>query len=65
MTVKRIPSTKDSKKFWDAINKSKERTREDLAKLTFEKKIEILEQMQRDRKELLKSRELKLGEIDG
>jgi hypothetical protein len=59
MTAKKIPSTKDSKIFWGAVNKSKEQTRKKLARLPFEKKIDILEQMQRDRKELRKSSEVK------
>jgi hypothetical protein len=56
MTVNKIPSSKDLKKFWEEINKQKEKARIQLAKLPFEKKIEILEQMQRDWQELMKSK---------
>ena len=56
MTVNKIPSSKDSKKFWEEINKQKEKSRIQLAKLPFEKKIEILEQMQRDWQDLMNSK---------
>ena len=56
MTLNKIPSSKDLKKFWEEIDKQKEKSRIQLAKLPFEKKIEILEQMQRDWQELMKSK---------
>jgi len=56
MTVNNIPSSRDSKKFWEEINKQKKKSRIQLARLPFEKKIEILEQMQRDWKELKTSK---------
>jgi hypothetical protein len=56
MTVNKRLSSKDSKKFWEEIDKQKEKSRIELAKLSFEKKIEILEQMQRDRQDLMKSK---------
>ena len=56
MTVKKHLSSKDSKKFWEELNKQKEKSRSELAKLPFEKKIEILEQMQRDRQDLMSSK---------
>jgi hypothetical protein len=56
MTVNKIPSSKDLKKFWEEIDKQKEKSRIQLAKLPFEKKIEILEQMQRDWQELIRSK---------
>jgi hypothetical protein len=56
MTVNKIPSSKDSKKFWEEINKQKEQSRIQLAELPFEKKIEILEQMQRDWQDLMNSK---------
>lgn len=61
MTVNKIPSSKDSKKFWEEINKQKEKSRIQLAKLPFEKKIEILEQMQRDWQELMNSNSPKIS----
>lgn len=56
MTVNKRLSSKDSKKFWEEIDKQKEKSRMELAKLSFEKKIEILEQMQRDRQDLMNSK---------
>jgi hypothetical protein len=56
MTANKRLSSKDSKKFWEEIDKQKEKSRRELAKLSFEKKIEILEQMQRDRQDLMKSK---------
>ena len=56
MTVNKIPFSRDSKKFWEEINKQKEKSRIQLAKLPFEKKIEILEQMQRDWHDLMDSK---------
>ena len=56
MTVNKIPSSKDLKKFWEEINKQKEKSRIQLAKLPSEKKIEILEQMQRDWQDLMKAK---------
>ena len=56
MTVNKIPSSRDLPKFWEEINKQKEKSRIQLAKLPFEKKIEILEQMQRDWQELMMSK---------
>lgn len=61
MTVNKIPSSKDSKKFWEEINKQKEKSRIQLAQLPFEKKIEILEQMQRDWQELMNSNSPKIS----
>ena len=61
MTMSKIPSSKDSKKFWEEINKQKEKSRIQLAKLPFEKKIEILEQMQRDWQELMNSKSKKIS----
>jgi hypothetical protein len=55
MTVNKRLSSKDSKKFWEEIEKQKENSRRELAKLPFEKKIEILEQMQQDRQDLMNS----------
>lgn len=61
MTVNKILSSKDSKKFWEEISKQKEKSRIQLAKLPFEKKIEILEQMQRDWQELMDSNSQKIS----
>ncbi|MBI2854952.1 MAG: hypothetical protein HYX87_08570 [Chloroflexi bacterium] len=52
----RLPSPKDPEKFWKEINRHKEKSLRELARLPFEKKIEILEQMQRDWKDLLNSK---------
>ena len=56
-----IPSPRDSKKFWEEINKQKEKSRKQLARLPFEKKIAILEQMQKDWRELMNSKIKKLS----
>ena len=53
MTVRKIPSSKD---LWAEINRQKEKSRRQLAGLPFEKKIEMLEQLQRDWRELMESK---------
>jgi len=62
MTLNKIPSSKNSKKFWAQINKQKEESRAQLARRPFEKKIEILEQMQRDWQEWMNSKSKPLGD---
>lgn len=49
--MKKLLYAKDSKEFWQICNQEKEKKRKKLAKLPFAKKIEILEKMQRDRRE--------------
>ncbi len=56
MTVKKYPSSRDLKRFWEEIDKQKEKSRAELARLPFEKKIEILEQMQQDWQDLISSK---------
>ena len=48
MRQPKYPSTHDFNLFWAKIEKSKERQRNKLARLSFSEKIEILERMQRD-----------------
>jgi hypothetical protein len=59
MTVNKIPLSQDSKKFWEEINKQKKKSRAQLAKLPYEKKIEILEQMQQDWRDLMDAKSRK------
>lgn len=52
--MRRLPSVKDSKAFWDKVTKEDRKYRLKQSRLSFVKKLEILEEMQ-ERTRLLRS----------
>ena len=53
--MKKLLYAKDSEEFWQIFNEEREKRRNKLAKLTFAKKVVILEKMQADTTLLRKS----------
>jgi len=52
--MRKLPSVKDSKAFWDKVTKEDRKYRLKQSRLSFVKKLEILEEMQ-ERTRLLRS----------
>jgi hypothetical protein len=52
--MRKLPSSKDSKTFWDKVTKEDRKYRLKQSRLSFVKKLEILEEMQ-ERTRLLRS----------